>query len=82
MLEIPSRKNAIKSAILDIKSNEVVIIAGKGHEVYQEYQSKKYFSDKNFIKKYIKQKNQTLNKSWKSNIIEEITNKKLKKNKD
>ena len=68
---------------MDIKSNEVVIIAGKGHEDYQEYQSKKYFSDKNFIKKYIKQKNQTLNKSWKANIIEEITNKKIKKkNKD
>ena len=75
LLEISSRENAIKSAILDIKSNEVVIIAGKGHEIYQEYKSKKYFSDKNCIKKYIKEKNKTLNKNWKSNIISEVTKK-------
>ncbi len=80
LLEIPSREKAIKSAILDIKSNEVVIIAGKGHEIYQEYTSKKYFSDKNCIKKYIKEKNITLNKNWKSNIISEITKKKIGKN--
>ncbi len=80
LLEIPSRERAIKSAILDIKSNEVVIIAGKGHEIYQEYTSKKYFSDKNCIQKYIKEKNKTLNKNWKSNIISEVTKKKIGKN--
>ena len=64
---------------MDIKSNEVVIIAGKGHEIYQEYASKKYFSDKNCIKKYIKEKNKTLNKNWKSNIISEVIKKKLEK---
>ena len=52
VLEIPSRESAIKSAILDIKSNEVVIVAGKGHEVYQEYVSKKIFSDKKCIEKF------------------------------
>ena len=46
LLEIPSRKRAIKSAILNIKSNEVVIIAGKGHEVFQEYKSKSTFQIK------------------------------------
>ena len=80
LLEIPSRESAIKSAILNIKSNEVVIIAGKGHEVYQEYISKKFFSDKNCIKKYIKVKNKSLNRNWKSNIISEVTKKKLIKN--
>ena len=80
LLEIPSREKAIKSAIMDIKSNEVVIIAGKGHEVYQEYTSKKYFSDKNCIKKYIKERNKTSNKNWKSNIISEVTKKKIEKN--
>jgi murE/murF fusion protein len=80
LLEIPSREKAIKSAIMDIKSNEVVIIAGKGHEVYQEYAFKKYFSDKNCIKKYIKERNKTLNKNWKSNIISEVTKKKIEKN--
>ena len=65
---------------MNIKSNEVVIIAGKGHEIYQEYAFKKYFSDKNFIQKYIKEKNKTLNKNWKSNIISEVTKKKIGKN--
>ena len=80
LLEIPSREKAIKSAIMNIKSNEVVIIAGKGHEIYQEYAFKKYFSDKNFIQKYIKERNKTLNKNWKSNIISEVTKKKIGKN--
>ena len=65
---------------MDIKSNEVVIVAGKGHEVYQEYVSKKFFSDKECFEKFIKIKNKSLNKNWKSNIISEITKKKIEKN--
>ena len=80
ILEIPSRESAIKSAILDIKSNEIVIVAGKGHEVYQEYMSRKFFSDKKCIEKFIKIKNKSLNKNWKSNIVSEITKKKIEKN--
>ncbi len=79
ILEIPSRESAIKSAILDIKSNEVVIIAGKGHEVYQEYTNRKFFSDKKCIEKFIKIKNKSLNRNWKSNIVSEITKKKIEK---
>jgi len=80
VLEIPSRESAIKSAILNIKSNEVVIIAGKGHELYQEYVTKNFFSDKRCIEKYIKIKNKSLNRNWKSNIVSEITKKKIEKN--
>ncbi len=80
VIEISSRERAIKSAILDIKSNEVVIVAGKGHEVYQEYVYKKFFSDKKCIEKFIKIKNKSLNKNWKSNIVSEITQKKIEKN--
>jgi len=80
LLEIPSREKAIKSAILDIKSNEVVIIAGKGHEIYQEYAFKKFFSDKSCIEKFIKIKNKTLSRNWKSNIVSEITKQKIEKN--
>ena len=80
LLEIPSREKAIKSAILDINSNEVVIIAGKGHEIYQEYFSKKFFSDKSFIEKFIKIKNKSLSRNWKSNIVSEITSQKIEKN--
>ena len=80
LFEIPSRESAIKKAILNIKSDEVVIIAGKGHEVYQEYKSKKYFSDKNCIKKFIKEKNKSLSKYWKSNIVSEVTKQNIEKN--
>ena len=76
LLEIPSRERAIKSAILDIKSDEIVVVAGKGHEVFQEYSFKKFFSDKKCIERFIKQKNEILNMNWKSNIISEITKKK------
>ena len=79
LTEIPSRETAIKSAIMNIKSGEIVIIAGKGHEVYQEYKRKKYFSDKNCIKNFINQKNKSLSKNWKSNIISEITKKNINK---
>ena len=43
---------------MDIKSNEVVIIAGKGHEIYQEYALKSTFQirivSKNILKRKIK----------------------------
>ena len=32
------------------------MIAGKGHETYQEYKNRKYFSDKDCILKSIKEK--------------------------
>ncbi len=71
LLEIPSRKIAIKTAIANIKSDEILVVAGKGHETYQEYRGKKYFSDRFWIIKSIKEKNKKLNKNWKTNIVEE-----------
>ena len=49
LIEISSRELAIKTAIKNIKSDEIVVVAGKGHETYQEYKKKKYFSDKDCI---------------------------------
>jgi len=71
LIEISSRELAIKTAIKNIKSDEIVVVAGKGHESYQEYKKKKYFSDKDCILKSIKEKNRKLSKNWKTNIIEE-----------
>tara|TARA_Y100000590_G_scaffold1963_1_gene2520 strand:- start:2438 stop:5281 length:2844 start_codon:yes stop_codon:yes gene_type:complete len=71
LIEISSRELAIKTAIKNIKSGEIVLVAGKGHETFQEYKKKKYFSDKDCIIKSIKEKNKTLNKNWKTNILEE-----------
>ncbi len=77
LIEISSRELAIKTAIKNIKSNELLVVAGKGHETYQEYKKKKYFSDKNCILKSIKETNKKLNKNWKANILEEKLDNKL-----
>ena len=44
--EIPSRSKAIYLAIKNLRSGDVLIVAGKGHENFQEYKKKKPFSDK------------------------------------
>ncbi len=80
LIEISSRKIAISNAIKNIQSNEVLIVAGKGHELYQEYKNRKYFSDKECILKAINEKNKKLNNNWKANIIEEKIEKKLSNN--
>ncbi len=80
LTEFSSRSKAIKFAIKKIKSDEILVVAGKGHEIYQEYKKKKYFSDRDYIIKSIKQKNYKLNQDWKTNIIEENLGFKLKKN--
>ena len=78
MIEIPSRKLAIKNAILNSKSDEVLIVAGKGHESTQEYRKILKFSDEDNIKKSILLKNKFLSNDWKLNIFKEIIkNKKL-----
>ncbi len=75
-IEIPSRAEAIFTAVNELYSGDVLIIAGKGHENYQEYKTKKFFSDKSEILKAINKKNLYLSKSIKTNILREN----LKKN--
>ena len=41
-IEIPERKKAIENAIYDLKKNEILIIAGKGHENFQIINSNSY----------------------------------------
>ncbi len=78
VVEIPSRKLAIRYAVLNSKSDEVLIIAGKGHESIQEYNKKKKFSDEKNIRKSIILKNRFLSNDWKLNIFKELLkNKKL-----
>ena len=67
--EIPSRAKAILKAINDLKSGDVLIVAGKGHENYQEYKQKKFFCDRTHILKAIKIKNLSLSSSLKTNIL-------------
>ena len=71
LVEIPSREIAISKAIKNLNSGDILLVAGKGHENYQEYSKKKFFSDKKCILKNIKYKNKILLKNWKLNIIKE-----------
>ena len=44
-LTIPDRKQAIQTAIILAQPNDVILIAGKGHEKYQEINGVKYDFD-------------------------------------
>ena len=69
-VSIANRKKAIERAIKEIKNNEIVLIAGKGHETKQDYGKKIInFSDKEIVKKLIRKRKFVFNeKSW-SNFI-------------
>ncbi|WDV47019.1 UDP-N-acetylmuramoyl-L-alanyl-D-glutamate--2,6-diaminopimelate ligase [Clostridiaceae bacterium M8S5] len=55
---IQDREKAIKFALSEAKANDVIIIAGKGHETYQEIEGKTiHFDDCEIVKKYLKQVN-------------------------
>ena len=73
--EISNRANAIKKAIFDLKTGDILIVAGKGHENIQEYKkNKKLFSDQEQILKNIIIKNKTLSSNLKLNILKELSN--------
>ena len=79
--EIPNRKKAIDQAIQNLKSGDILIVAGKGHEKTQDYGNKKsYFSDRETILDSIKIKNKNLSKDFKVNIIKEHSHNKIQKN--
>ena len=76
--EISSRSKAISIAIDKLNSGDVLIVAGKGHENYQEFKKKIiFFSDKLEILKSVFNKNKNLSKSIKNNILKEILNSKI-----
>ena len=57
LYEISNRASAIKKAIFDLKTGDILIVAGKGHEKIQEYKKiKKLFSDQQQILKILKLK--------------------------
>ncbi len=73
--EIPNRSEAIKRAILDLKTGDILVIAGKGHEEIQDYGNlKKQFSDRKEIVNSIKLKNKFLSSNLKVNILNELSN--------
>ena len=55
-IEIPNRRKAIKQAIKELKNNENLVIAGKGHETIQIIKNKRIrFDDYVEVKKIIKE---------------------------
>jgi len=56
-LDIGDRKKAIRTAINELRSNEILLVAGRGHEEKQDYGNKSInFSDRKVVKEIIKKK--------------------------
>ncbi|WP_440690679.1 UDP-N-acetylmuramoyl-L-alanyl-D-glutamate--2,6-diaminopimelate ligase [Candidatus Pelagibacter sp. HIMB1782] len=73
--EISNRAIAISEAIKNLKSGDILLVAGKGHENTQEIGEKKIkFSDRIKILKEINKKNKNLSDQLKINIIKELSN--------
>jgi UDP-N-acetylmuramoyl-L-alanyl-D-glutamate--2,6-diaminopimelate ligase len=54
VVSIINRKEAIKTACALAKSGDIILIAGKGHEKYQEIKGEKHpFDDKDILKGYL-----------------------------
>ena len=55
LTEIENRKKAIKTAMKEARADDIVIIAGKGHEKYQIFKNKRIpHNDFEFCKSLIK----------------------------
>jgi MurE/MurF fusion protein len=76
-VEIGNRKKAIKVAINELEPNEILLVAGKGHEENQIYGNKKIkFSDKKVIKEILSNKKF---KNYQNHLLHKaFSNKKLK----
>jgi murE/murF fusion protein len=74
LYEVQDRSEAIKKAIIELKTGDILVVAGKGHENIQDYgRVKKFFSDKKEILKHIRAKNKNLSKNIKLNILKELS---------
>jgi len=55
VITIADRREAIKKAVSLVQKGDVVLLAGKGHEEYQEIRGvKQHFNDMEELKKYLK----------------------------
>ena len=81
-VDIGSRKKAIRTAVQELSSNEILLVAGKGHEEIQNYGNKiKNFSDKKIIKETINKKKFSFKKSHYQNfLLKKILDKNIIKN--
>ena len=55
-LRVTDRKEAIRAAVMMCKKGDIILIAGKGHETYQEVKGVKYpFDDREILKELFKE---------------------------
>ena len=55
-MSIPYRREAIKTAVMLASSGDIILVAGKGHETYQEIKgSKIHFDDMETLEDYLEQ---------------------------
>ncbi len=56
VMSVTSRKQAIKTACQMASQNDIILIAGKGHETYQEIKGERFdFDDLKIVNEYLKQ---------------------------
>ncbi len=68
--EIGDRRKAINAGINELKQNEILLVAGKGHEQIQDYGKKtKKFSDKKIIKEIVINNKFNNKKDFSSNYL-------------
>jgi MurE/MurF fusion protein len=81
-ISIANRKKAIFTAIKELKPNQILLIAGKGHEQTQDYGNKIInFSDKKVVKEILKKKRSLFKKNnYKDFLIQKALNNNLLKN--
>ena len=76
-INIGDRRLAIKNAIDNIGLNEILLVAGKGHETTQDYGNKVLqFSDKKVIKEIVKKKFIKNKNLWNNFLVKKVFNKK------
>ena len=75
-VDIGNRKRAIETAIKELESNEILLVAGKGHEKTQDYGNKIInFSDKKTVKEIIQKKKFTFKKNrWPNFFLKKVFN--------
>ena len=74
IFEVPNREKAISEAIHQLKTGEILLVAGRGHEKTQDFGNRKiFFSDKKIILNSIKIKNSALLGNLKFNIVKELS---------
>ena len=54
VLSIPNRREAIKTAAMMASGGDIILVAGKGHETYQEIEGKRiHFNDREVLEEYL-----------------------------